>query len=63
MRLYNLPSGDAIDLDQVLKVDHLFINKNYPQYNCYEIYLSNGTSYGILENDLARADFIAAWSV
>jgi hypothetical protein len=63
MNVYNLPSGDAIDLDQVLQVGALFVNKNYPEYNSYEIYLTNGTSYGIFENALTRANFISAWSV
>lgn len=63
MRPYTLPSGKQIDLDQVLSVSPIFINKNYSQYNCYEIYYTNGQSDGVFENDLARATFMAAWSV
>lgn len=61
MRLHELPDGSAIDLDQVVQVGPIFINKNYSQYNSYEIYLTNGTSNGVFENTLSRADFIASW--
>ena len=61
MRLYDLPSGDTVDLDQVIQVGPLFVNKNDANYNCYEIYLTNGTSYGILDVDLSRSAFIVSW--
>lgn len=62
MRAYSLPDGTAIDLDQVLSVDSIFINKNYSQYNCYEIRMLNGDSFGIFENELPRSTFITTWS-
>ena len=61
MRGYDLPGGGRIDLDAVKYIGKLFINKNYPQYNSYEIYLSDGKSHGIFESIISRADFILAW--
>ena len=63
MRLHTLPDDEVVDLDQVIRVGALFINKNYPEYNCYEIYLSNGTSLGIRNSDLSRASFLVAWEI
>ena len=63
MRAYILPNNKQIDLDQVQSVGELFTNKNYSQYNCYEIYYNNGKSDGIFESDLPRETFIKAWSV
>ena len=62
MRRHDLPDGSTIDLDQVLQIGKLFVNKNYPEFNSYEIYLTNGTSYGVFEKDLRRSDFITTWS-
>jgi len=62
MRRHDLPDGSTIDLDQVLQIGKLFVNKNYPEFNSYEIYLTNGTSYGVFEKDLKRSDFITTWS-
>lgn len=61
MRLYDMPDGKKIDLDAVVDVDPLFINKNYPKFNCYEVHLSNGKSFGVFDKDLNRDEFIAAW--
>ena len=63
MRLYNLPTGHTIDLDQVIETGPLFVNKNYPLYNGYEIYLANGSSVGVFDNDLPRASFLIEWQV
>jgi hypothetical protein len=61
MRLYTLPDNEVIDLDSVIRVSDLFINKNYAQYNAYEVYLTNGTSFGIFDNELGRATFLSEW--
>jgi hypothetical protein len=58
---YDLPDGSVIDLNQVLKVGPIFVNKNYVKYNCYEVYLANGVSYGVFDKDLSRVAFIKAW--
>lgn len=62
MRLHELPTGEEIDLDRVVKVGKLFVNKNYPEYNCYEVYMDSGESFGVFENALARTIFLALWS-
>jgi hypothetical protein len=61
MRLYTLPDNEVIDLDAVIRVGTTFINKNYPEHNCYEIYLSNGASFGVFDNQLSRSSFITEW--
>lgn len=61
MRLYTLPDNEVIDLDSVIRVGSVFVNKNYPQYNCYEVYVTNGTSFGVFESDLSRATFLTEW--
>jgi hypothetical protein len=61
MRLYTLPDDEVIDLDATIRMGKLFVNKNYPEYNSYEVYLSNGTSFGIFEEDLPRAAFKVTW--
>lgn len=62
MRLFEMPDSNTIDLDSVVNVGKTFINKNYPQYNCYEIFLLNGASFSVFESDLSRDDFVAQWS-
>lgn len=61
MLKYTLPDNSVIDLHQVLRVGETFVNKNYSEYNSFEIYLTNGTSLGVFDNQLSREDFIAAW--
>ena len=63
MRQYVLPDDEVIDLDQVVRVGALFVNKNYPEYNGYEVYLSNGTSFGVFDEQLTRATFISVWDL
>ena len=60
MRPYTLPDNKVIDLDSVISVGELFINKSDPIYNCYEVYLSNG-SLGVFDDDLTREQFITDW--
>ena len=60
---YVFPDGTAIDLNQVLQVGPLFVNKNNSQYSSYEIYLTNGESIGVFESDLSRDSFITTWDV
>lgn len=62
-RLYDMPDGETINLDNVEQVGKLFINKNFPEYNCYEVYFSTGRdSIGVFENDLPRAQFLIEWA-
>lgn len=61
MRAYDIPDGNRIDLNQVIAVSVSHINKNDSSYNSYEVSLTNGYTHGILESQLSRATFIAAW--
>lgn len=61
INIYELPDGSAVDLNQVLQVGPLFVNKNDSQHNSYEIFLSNGTRVGVFERELSRAVFLAVW--
>ena len=61
MRVFTRPTGQTIDLDAVVSVGEVFVNKNYPEYNCYEVYLAGGDSFSLFTNDVARDEFIAKW--
>ena len=62
MRAYELPDGLYVDLDSVLSVGSLFVNKNYDEYSCYEVQLSGNTSVSVFEQVLPRSDFITIWT-
>jgi len=61
MRAYNLTDGNRIDLNQVISVSDLHVNKNDSTFNSYEVALTNGYTHGILESSLPRAAFLVAW--
>lgn len=61
MRPFDLPTGQTVDLDEISGIGTLHINKNYPEYNCYEVYIKGGDSVGIFENDVPRATLMALW--
>lgn len=61
MRVYELPSGEVLDLDKVLRVSELFVCKHDRQYDNYEVYIAGSESINIMENALPRATFLAQW--
>lgn len=61
MRLFDLPTGETVDLDEVSGVGPLFENKNDSEFNCYEVYARSGNSYNVFEKDIPRADFLIEW--
>jgi len=62
MRSYELPDGSFLDLDAVVSVGSLFVNKNYNEYSCYDVHMSGNTSISVFEQALPRNDFIAVWT-
>ena len=62
MRQFIIPDGTTIDLDKVETVGAAFVNKNYPQYNCYEVYMTSGASHNIFESQLSRTSFLTTWA-
>lgn len=61
MRLFDLPSGETVDLDEIAGIGKLFVNKNYPQYTCYEVFAKSGASYSVFEADIPRETFLQHW--
>ena len=63
MRLHNLPDGSKVDLDSIVTIGPLFINKNYPEYSCYEVYIAyRMDSITIFEADLLRSELESLWA-
>ena len=63
MRLHELPDGSKIDLDSVAKIGALFVNKNYSEYSCYEVFLAYmPESITVFEVDLPRSELESLWA-
>lgn len=61
MDVYELPDGSVIDLQKVIRVGDLFINKSNSSANCYEVYVENGLSYSVLDIELSRSTFLEVY--
>lgn len=58
MRKFTLPGGEVINLDAIESIGALFVNKTDSQFNCYEIHMTKGHSFGVFESDQPRAAFV-----
>lgn len=58
MSLYELKDGSVVKLDYVVRVSPLQVNKADSRFNCYEVFMIDGSTFTVFEEDLPRNRFL-----